>query len=62
MKPTVHNTNKPVVEVHILDFSGDLYGQNIRIEILSKIRDERKFNSLEELKEQIKKDAELCSK
>ena len=62
MKPTVHNTNEPVVEVHILDFSGDLYGQNIRIEILSKIRDERKFNSLEELKEQIKKDMELCLK
>ena len=62
IKPTVHNTQEPVAEVHILDFSGDLYGQNIKIEVLNKIRDERKFNSLVELKEQIKKDAELCSK
>lgn len=62
MKPTVNNTSEPVVEVHILGFEGDLYGQNIEIEILKKIRDEKKFGSLEELKTQIKKDAKECLK
>ena len=62
MKPTVHNTVEPVVEAHILDFSGDLYGKKIKIEVLKKIRDEIKFPSLEELKLQIEKDIISCSK
>lgn len=62
MKPTVNNTKEPVVEIHIPGFNGDLYGQNIEVEILKKIRDEKKFESLEELKTQIKKDTEECLK
>lgn len=62
MKPTVNNTKEPVAEIHILGFEGDLYGQNIEVEILKKIRDEKKFESLEELKTQIKKDTEECLK
>jgi len=61
MKPTVHNTLEPVIEVHILDFDGDLYGENIRIEVLNQIRGEKKFGSLDELKVQIKKDIKKCS-
>lgn len=62
MKPTVHNIKEPIVEVHILDYEGDLYGKNIEIDILKKLRNEQKFANLEELKLQIKKDAEECLK
>jgi riboflavin kinase/FMN adenylyltransferase len=44
------------VEAHLLDFTGDLYGQELEIEIGEKLRDERKFSSLEELKAQIARD------
>ena len=56
MKPTVHNTIEPVVEVHILDFDGDLYGADIKINVIKQIRGEKKFGSLDELKTQIKED------
>ncbi len=62
MKPTVHNTKEPVAEVHIINYEGNLYGKTLEVEILKKIRDERKFNSLEELKAQINKDTEECLK
>ncbi len=62
MKPTVNNTKEPVVEVHILGYEGDLYGKVLEVEILKKIRDEKKFNSLEELREQIEKDKSECLK
>ncbi len=44
------------IETHIIDYSGSLYGEEVEVFFLKKIRDERKFNSLEELIEQIKKD------
>lgn len=62
MKPTVHNTLNPVAETHIFDFDGDLYGQNIKIELLNHIRGEIKFNNLDELQQQIKKDIDECLK
>jgi riboflavin kinase/FMN adenylyltransferase len=43
-------------EVHILDFNRNLLGQEIRIHFIDRIRDEKKFNSIDELEEQIKKD------
>jgi riboflavin kinase/FMN adenylyltransferase len=54
-RPTVDGQN-PVLEVHILDYSGNLYGKKITVEFLEKVRDEKKFNGLDELKEQIFKD------
>lgn len=39
----------PKLEVHILDFSGDLYGETVSVEIYKKIRDSKKFQSAEEL-------------
>ena len=55
IRPTVGGQN-PVLEVHIFNFSGSLYGKKINVEFLKKIRDEKKFNGLDELKEQIFKD------
>ena len=60
MKPTVNNTAEPVIEVHIPDFSGDLYGKEIRIEVLKQIRGEKKFANLDELKTQICEDIKKC--
>lgn len=62
IKPTVNKIPEPIVEIHILDFKRDLYGENIKIELLKKLRDEKKFNSIEELKIQIAKDIEECLK
>ena len=58
LRPTV-NGEKPILEVHILDFDKDIYGEQIQVEFIKKIRNEKKFNSLDELKEQIKKDLEI---
>ena len=57
INPTVEGT-KPRSETHILDFSGDLYGEYLEIEFFEIIRPEIKFGSAGELKEQIKKDIE----
>ena len=56
------NETKPTLEVFILDFKSDLYGQEIQIEIVKKIRDMEKFDSSEKLSEQIKKDCEEIRK
>ena len=53
--PTVGNDHLSL-EVHLLDFQGDLYGQSLTISFLSFLREERKFDSLEELKNQITAD------
>lgn len=50
------------IEVHILDFQGTLYGQNLEVQFLFKIRDEIPFQRAEELKTQIEKDKEILLK
>lgn len=54
--PTVSETEALSVEAYLLNFSGDLYGQSLRVELLEYLRDEIKFDSLDALVEQIKKD------
>ncbi len=53
--PTVSGTEKSI-EVNFFEFDGNLYDQKIQVKILHRIRDEHKFNSVEELREQLKKD------
>jgi riboflavin kinase / FMN adenylyltransferase len=50
------------VEAHLLNFAGDLYGRELEIVFGEKLRDERKFASLEELKAQIARDIEEAGK
>ena len=57
VRPTVNNGQDVTVEPWILDFDGDLYGQAIRVEFFRRLRDERKFESLDALKSQIETDA-----
>ena len=53
--PTVNGTKK-TIEVHFFDFKDDLYERTIQIDMLNRLRDERKFDSLDALKEQLMKD------
>lgn len=58
VRPTIDDKMSMTVETHVLDFSCDVYGQRVELEFLDKIREEKKFNSFEELKHQIEKDIE----
>jgi len=44
------------VEVHLVDFSGDLYGQTLAVDLVDRVRDVKKFASREELVDQIRND------
>lgn len=55
--PTVNGTSK-TIEVHFFDFEENLYDKKIQIDLLSRLRDEEKFDSLEDLKIQLAKDRE----
>ena len=58
VRPTVDG-KEPLLEVHVFDFSGDLYGKRIKVTFKHKLRDEQAFASVELLKQQI--DADLVS-
>ena len=55
VRPTVHGS-EPLLEVHIFDFDEDIYGRLLTVTVHQKLRDERKFPSLEALKAQIERD------
>jgi riboflavin kinase/FMN adenylyltransferase len=56
-RPTVQNPTPAIhVEVHLLDFSGEIYGEELEITFAARLRDEQKFASLDELKAQIARD------
>lgn len=55
-RPTFNMARFPVVEAHILDFNEDIYGETLSIDFLEKIRDEKKFESIDKLIDQINED------
>lgn len=58
INPTFTDQKVINVETNVFDFSGDLYGEEVQIDFFEKIRDEKKFSSVNDLIEQIKKDCE----
>jgi riboflavin kinase/FMN adenylyltransferase len=56
VRPTFENAGERVLEVYLLDFDGDLYGQKMRVEFVRKLRDEKKFESAEALVKQMERD------
>ncbi|AGK97454.1 bifunctional riboflavin kinase/FAD synthetase [Clostridium pasteurianum] len=57
--PTV-GINELTIETYMLDFNADIYNKNIKVYFINRIRDEEKFNSLEELKKQLEKDKKFA--
>ena len=57
-RPAVESDGKLLLEVHLFDYSGDLYGRLVRVEFLRRLREERNFPNLETLTAQIRHDAE----
>lgn len=63
VRPTIkHATGERLLELHIFDFDQDIYGKDVEVEFRAALRPERKFASLDELKEQIARDAEAARK
>ena len=58
IRPTVDDGDRVNVEGYILDFSGDLYGQTVRMEFYARLRGERRFESLEALRAEVMKNGE----
>lgn len=59
VRPTIEGFSKERSETNIVGFDGDLYDKNINVHLLKKIREEMKFNNLDELRNQIAKDREV---
>ncbi len=55
-RPTVSNEKVRTIEVHIFDFDNDIYEKEIKVRMITRIRDEIRFNGIDELREQLKKD------
>lgn len=61
MRPTFHqHAEHPLLEAHLLDFEEDLYGQHLRVEFVEFLRSERRFNGIDEISAQLKKDIEAA--
>ena len=56
IRPTFEGDERRLVETHLLDFEGDLYGQLVTVELLHRLRSEQKFNGIDELTAQIQQD------
>jgi riboflavin kinase/FMN adenylyltransferase len=61
-RPTVSTGNEIFIEVNIFNFDKDIYGKKIKVVLKKYIRDEKKFNSLDELVNQLNKDKQECNK
>jgi riboflavin kinase/FMN adenylyltransferase len=54
----VRDNAPPLLEVHLFDWQGDLYGRHLRVSFLQKLRDEEKYAGMDELRAAIGRDAE----
>lgn len=61
VRPTFNSTTDVIPEVNIFEFNRDIYNETLEVRMIEKIRDEKKFNSVPELVEQLKTDKEICS-
>ena len=61
-RPTIASSNARTIETHIFDFDEDIYGLDLKITFVKRIREEVKFDSLEALKQQLERDKALCEK
>ena len=55
-RPTIENGDNKTIEVHVLDYQRNLYNQQITLEFITRLRDEKKFKNRGELVNQIRKD------
>ena len=60
IKPTISEAGEVSIEVHIFDFSEDIYGSILEVKVIDYVREERTFGSLDELKQQLKEDEAIC--
>lgn len=58
--PTVGMSNTIALEVHYLEFDGNLYGHTLEIQFLERLRDEQKFESINDLQQQLQRDRQAC--
>lgn len=61
VRPTVNDKNKQTIEVNIFNFKGDLYDKTLIIELMQRVRDEKQFNGVNELKLQLEQDLKYCN-
>lgn len=61
-RPTVSSGDEIVMEVHAIGWSGDIYGKTVAVEFIDRLRDEQKFDTVEELKRQLDDDREKVLK
>ena len=62
VRPTVKQDDKPVLEVHLFEFSQQIYGRHLRVDFLQKLRDEEKYPDVATLTRQIAQDVEQAKK
>lgn len=55
-RPSVNTSEMPIAEIHILDFNEDIYGEKLEVQLIKKIRDEKRFESVDVLREAITND------
>lgn len=60
VKPTVTDAGRQTVEANLIGYQGNLYGKKVTLKFLSRLRDEKKFENIDELKKQINKDIEAA--
>ena len=58
VRPTFGDGLRPLLEAYVLDFSGDLYGRSVRVELVQRLRGEVRFEGIEALVAQIERDVE----